>query len=477
MSITLEQLSAKMRQGEQVPLQQTAQIVLTLSIPSILQQIVVTAMEYIDAAMVGHIGASATASIGIVSSSTWLLHGMLAGLYMSFSIQVAQYLGADRQEDARGVLRQSMLFNLFVGLAAAAFGIGISRYLPGWLGADPALQADASAYFAIWAASLPFAMAMGTYSSMLRSTGDALTPGLISVAHLHSGCRLQLCPLDQPHPHHPAGRAQHHRVSAVGWGVPGAALGTALSNVPWAACCALGTAAVPGRCALCIRQPRLLDASQRSCLRNLWRVGAPLSAERAALSSAQVLLIRIVSGLGTTAIAANSLGVSAESLCYMAGYGVQDASLAMVGQAVGAHRRDMAKRIAWLCTGMGMAIMALTGVGLYVLAPALMGIFTADAAVIALGAQVLRIEAFAEPMFGASIVASGAMQGAGDSTGCFVLNLVSMWGIRLTLAVLLAPRFGLVGVWFAMCAELCTRGALFLLRLARGKWLDKGALA
>ena len=128
MSITLEQLSARMRQGEQVPLRHTAQVALTLSIPSILQQIVVTAMEYIDAAMVGHIGAAATASIGIVSSSTWLLHGMLAGLCMAFSIQVAQYLGADRQQDARGVLRQSMLFNLAVGLAAAAFGVGISRF-------------------------------------------------------------------------------------------------------------------------------------------------------------------------------------------------------------------------------------------------------------------------------------------------------------------------------------------------------------
>ena len=85
MSISLEQLSAQMRRGEQVPLRHTLQVVLTLSIPSILQQIVVTAMEYIDAAMVGHIGASATASIGIVSSSTWLLHGMLAGLYMSFA--------------------------------------------------------------------------------------------------------------------------------------------------------------------------------------------------------------------------------------------------------------------------------------------------------------------------------------------------------------------------------------------------------
>ena len=127
MSITLEQLSAKMRQGEQVPLQQTAQIVLTLSIPSILQQIVVTAMEYIDAAMVGHIGASATASIGIVSSSTWLLHGMLAGLYMSFSIQVAQYLGADRQEDARGstcssVWRQPLSASASADICPAGWG-------------------------------------------------------------------------------------------------------------------------------------------------------------------------------------------------------------------------------------------------------------------------------------------------------------------------------------------------------------------
>ena len=227
---------------------------------------------------------------------------------------------------------------------------------------------------------------------------------------------------------------------------------------------------------LCIRKPGAWRIT-RACLHNVWKVGAPLAAERAALSSAQVLLVRIVSGLGTTAIAANSLGVSAESLCYMAGYGIQDAALALVGQAVGANRRDMAKRFAWLCTAMGMGIMALTGVGLYVFAPQLMGIFTADAAVIALGARVLRIEAFAEPMFGASIVASGSMQGAGDSTGCFVLNLISMWGVRLTLAVLLAPRFGLVGVWAAMCAELCTRGVLFLLRMARGKWLDKGALA
>ena len=468
MKLSLERLSARMRQGETIPLRDTAGVVLMLSIPSILEQIVVTAMEYIDAAMVGHIGAEATAAIGIVSSSTWLLHGILVGLFTSFAIQIAQYLGADRQEDARGVLRQAMLFNLAAGLAAAAFGIGISGHLPGWLGADVSLQANASAYFAIWSAALPFTMAMGMYTSMLRASGDALTPGLISVL---------VCVLDAIFNFfliNPTRTLWGITVWGAGLGVPGAALGTALATVVGGllALCILLFREGP----LCIHKPGSWKIT-RACIRNLGKVGVPLAAERAALSSAQVLQVRIVSQLGTVAIAANSLGVSAEGLCYMAGYGIQGAAIALIGQAVGAHRKDMAKRFAWLCTLMGMGIMTLTGAGLFAFAPALMSIFTADAAVIALGARVLRIEAFAEPMFGASIVASGAMQGAGDSTACFVLNLVSMWGIRLTLAFLLAPRFGLVGVWGAMCFELCVRGLLFLIRLARGKWLEKGALS
>ena len=358
------------------------------------------------------------------------------------------------------------------GCGMAALGIGICRFLPGWLGADPSLQGNASAYFGIWSAALPFSMAMGMYSAMLRATGDALTPSLISVLVCVLDIFFNFFLINPTREMELFG--QTVTMFGFGWGVPGAALGTALATLigGLAALAVLLLRESP----LAIRYPGSWKIT-RSCLINLWRVGVPLAAERAALSSAQVLLVRIVSQLGTVAIAANSLGVSAESLCYMAGYGIQDATLALVGQAVGANRRDMAKRFSWLCTGMGVGIMALTGVGMYIFAPQLMGIFTADAAVIALGAQVLRIEALAEPMFGASIVASGAMQGAGDSTGCFVLNLVSMWGIRLTLATLLAPHFGLVGVWVAMSFELTMRGVLFLVRLARGKWLDKGALA
>ena len=258
MSITLEQLSAKMRQGEQVPLQQTAQIVLTLSIPSILQQIVVTAMEYIDAAMVGHIGAEATASIGIVSSSTWLLHGVLVGLYTALSIQIAQYLGADRQDDARSVLRQAMLFNVILGVGAALFGLGISPFLPGWLGADPSLRANATAYFAIWSTALPFTMAMGMYTSILRAAGYALTASLISVL---------VCVLDAIFNFfliNPTRTLWGITVWGAGLGVPGAALGTALATVVGGllALAILLLRAGP----LCIRKPAPWKIT-RSCLR------------------------------------------------------------------------------------------------------------------------------------------------------------------------------------------------------------------
>ena len=468
MKLSLEQLSARMRQGETIPSRQTAQVALALSIPSILEQLVVTAMGYIDAAMVGHIGAEATASIGIVSSSTWLLHGVLVGLYTALSIQIAQYLGADRQDDARSVLRQAMLFNVILGVGAALFGLGISPFLPGWLGADPSLRANATAYFAIWSAALPFTMAMGLYLSILRAAGNALTASLISVL---------VCVLDAIFNFfliNPTRTLWGITVWGAGLGVPGAALGTALATVVGGLLALAILLLRKGP--LCIRKPAPWKIT-RSCLRNLLWVGGPLAGERAAISLAQVVLVRIVAGLGTVAIAANSLAVNAEGLCYMAGYGIQSAAVTLIGQAVGANRKDMAKRFAWLCTGLGMGVMALSGVGLWILAPTLMSLFTTDAAVIALGAQVLRIEAWAEPMFGASIVASGAMQGAGDSTSCFVLNIFSMWCIRLTLAFLLAPRLGLMGVWGAMCCELSIRGLLFLIRLARGKWLEKGALS
>lgn len=179
----------------------------------------------------------------------------------------------------------------------------------------------------------------------------------------------------------------------------------------------------------------------------------------------------IVAPLGTAAIAANAFAITAESLCYMPGYGIADAATTLVGQGVGAGRQGLARKLAGMTVGIGMAVMAVTGLVMYLAAPQMIGVMTPDAEIRSLGTAILRIEAFAEPMFAASIVAYGAFVGAGDTLVTSFMNFFSMWAVRLTLAALLAPVLGLRGVWIAMCAELCFRGAIFLLRLWRGNWL------
>nr|WP_321353932.1 MATE family efflux transporter [uncultured Draconibacterium sp.] len=196
-----------------------------------------------------------------------------------------------------------------------------------------------------------------------------------------------------------------------------------------------------------------------------------MSLEHTVIMGAQILSTIIVAPLGIASIAANSFAITAESLCYMPGYGIAEAATTLVGQSFGAKRKDLAKRFAYITVFMGMAVMTILGAIMYFTAPQIIGFMTPDPEILSLGVMALRIEAFAEPMFAASIVAYGVFVGAGDTFVPSIMNLGSMWAVRLTLAAILAPIMGLKGVWIAMCIELCFRGAIFLFRLFQGKWL------
>ena len=138
---------------------------------------------------------------------------------------------------------------------------------------------------------------------------------------------------------------------------------------------------------------------------------------------------------------------------------------------MGAGQYGLCRSFAKLTVGMGMAVMALMGGVMYVFAPEMIGLMTPVEEIRDLGTQVLRIEAFAEPMFAAAIVGNCVCVGAGDTLKPSLMNLASMWGVRLTLAAVLAHWYGLQGVWTAMAIELTFRGTLFLIRLKWGAWL------
>ena len=455
-------LLAKMRSGGAMSTREQIHLILQLSLPAIMAQLSHIVMQYIDAAMVGHLGASASASIGLMASSTWLFNGMCQATVTGFTVQAAQRIGAGEEKAARAVMKHAFVFALGFAAALACAGAALSGGLPAWLGGDAAICAGASAYFSIFALSLPFVQLNNLAGGMLQASGNMRVPSILHVLMCGLDVVFNMLLIFEET------TLFGVRIPGAGMGVAGAALGTALAQAATALLMLFF---------LLVRSPMLrirrgerLPFERRYIVRWL-QIGVPLGVERVIMSGAQVMATRIVAPLGTIAIAANSFGVTAESLCYMPGYGIAAAATTLIGQSIGAGRKDMARRLGWLTTGLGMIIMTASGALMYAFAPLMIGVMSPDPAVVALGARVLRIEAFAEPMFAASIVAAGVFRGAGDTLMPSIFNFLSMWGVRLPMAALLAPRLGLVGVWIAMFSDLTVSGILFLIRLRGKRWL------
>ena len=250
----------------------------------------------------------------------------------------------------------------------------------------------------------------------------------------------------------------------AGMGVKGAALGTLCANAVGTVSILLAILVFSKK--LHIRKYEHGLLSQEKVISAI-KISLPVMISSLIMGFAYVLSTKIVAPLGNIAITANSFSITAESLCYMPGYGISHAAVTLVGQMKGSGNKKQEKNFAYMTVIIGMVFMALSAVLLYIFAPQMIGIMSSEEEVRTLGTQILRIEAFAEPMFGASIVAEGVFRGMGKTRIPTFLNLISMWCVRLPASLFAAGKFGLVGVWVVMCLELCFRGVIFLVSMFR----------
>ena len=425
-------------------------LVWQLSLPAILTQITTITMQYIDSAMVGALGADASAAIGLVASSTWLFGGVTAAVSAGFSVQVAHRIGAGEDTEARTVVRHGLAAALTLAALLALLGLGICRQLPCWLGGGAEICADASAYFLTFSLMLPFSQLNSLTAGFLQCAGDMVTPSVLNAV---------MCGLD----------VVCNALLIPHFGVLGAGMGTALA-------CALVSLAMAWCC--CVRNAQLrlrrgeTHAFRPEILKKAFRIGAPVAVQEIAMNGAMVASTMILAPLGAAAIAANSFAVTAESLCYMPGYGVGSAATTLVGRSVGAGDAAQARRYGNICTALGGALMGCTGLLMMIFCPFVFRLLTPVAEVRTLAAQALRIGLLAEPLFGVSIAAAGALRGAGDTLVPSLLNLGSIWIVRLGLSLLLVGKLGLRGMWIAMAIELCVRGTLMLWRQKTSKFYE-----
>lgn len=439
--------------------QEKLRLTVLLSLPAMVAQISSVAMQIIDAAMLGHLGTKESAAVGLVSTTIWLFGGLCSAFAAGFSVQVAHYVGAEDLRGARNIIRQGLFSGLVFSLLLALVGLFIAPYLPVWLGADKEIHAGASEYFSIVAAALPVLEINMLAAGSLRCSGNIKIPSFLNAL---------MCVLDVIF--------NYLFIFVFHMGTAGAAYGTFLAYAITMSLMIYFMTAKDQQLRFSLDTELMGKWNftryipNKDTMKRAFTIGSPISLERGVMCGAQIAITGIIAPLGSVAIAANTFGINIESVCYMPGYGISEAATTLVGQSLGAKRKDLMRSFAWISVCLGMAIMALMGILMAVFAPEMMQMVTTDNGVVELGAEVLRIEAWAEPMFAASIVAYGAFVGSGKTLVPSLMNLGSIWIVRLTLALLLAPSMGLQGVWIAMCIELCWRGAAFLFRLRGRSW-------
>jgi putative MATE family efflux protein len=454
-------LLAYIREGRTMTQSEKLRLIVNLSIPSILAQISATVMFFIDASMVGHLGARASAAIGLVETTGWLLGGLASAANMGFSVQVAHYIGANNFEAARRVLRQSLVCCLIWAVSITLIALSCSPFLPYWLGGTDEIAHDASLYFMLFSVFGIFFQMEGLAGSMLKCSGNMKIPSMLNIL---------MCVMDVVF--------NYLFIYLLELGVMGAALGTGVAMLITAGLMLYFLLWRSDMLGIFKKQREQRESfpafrPTSDVVTTALKIGAPMGLQHMLMGSAQIVSTLIVAPLGTIAIAAHSLAITVESLCYMPGFGISEAATTLVGQGIGASQKQLTRSFANMSVSLGIGVMTLMGVLMFIFAHELMSVMSPVAAIQALGAYCLRIEAFAEPMFAAAIVCNGVFIGAGDTLKPAIMSLCSMWGVRLTLAALLAREYGLKGVWTAMAIELTFRGVIFLCRLFYGHWDEK----
>ena len=447
----------------------TWKLIFLLAWPSIIEQLLQTAVNYVDTAMVGSIGTYATAAIGVCQSTLFLLMGVMNATGLGFSVMVARRMGEGRYDEAREVMRQAMLGVLAVGLTLTALvQLILAPNLPRWMGTEPDVLPHAVTYFRIIGANYLLHTGMLMATNILRCMGDTKTPLKFNIlTNLINVCGnfLLIYPTRQL-----TVFGVTFTMPGAGWGVAGAAAATVTATA-FSAICLLSV--------LFLRKGPLqisLKDSYRprpDILKQAVHLGVPTFLERATVAVGQIAATAMISGLGTVALASNQLALTGESICYMPIFGFSIAATTLVAQNLGAGDKERAfKQGAW-CTWISVAVIFTAGVIQFILSEQIIDLFSNDPAVIALGGKMLRIEAFAESFFAITTVLSGVLRGAGDTKWPFYISLLGMWCLRIPVAYALIHVFGwgLEAIWVCMALDLAVRSALGLWRFYRKKWL------
>ena len=444
---------------------QTIRIILALAWPTMLEQLMQTAVQYIDTAMVGSFGTTAMAAVGATTTVGWLIGGMVSAWGVGFLSFIARACGAGDKEAAARASAQAVIVTATAGVVFTAITLGLSGLVPRWMQVEENVRPLATQYFFILYTPMLFRAATIIFGTVLRAAGDTKTPMKVGVWVNIINVVLNFLLIYEPRP---------LTVRGVTFTMPGAGLGVVGAALASAVSVAVGGIYIT---AVLWKHPMVSPRGQRfrpdmDILRPTVRVAIPNMFQRFGTSLGYVAFAAMINALGEVATSAHTVANTVESLFYIPGYGMQTAAATLAGNAYGAKDARRMRKLARMFIPIEVGLMILSGGALFAFAPPLVRLFSADAAVIALGVTVLRMVAVSEPFYGFSIIVEGMMQGVGRTRLPFIFNVGGMWLVRIigTLICTKALGMGLVSAWACMIAHNLLLFGLFLWCYVRGLW-------
>ena len=443
-------------------------VIMSLAWPNIVENITATLVTLVDTAMVGSLGAVATAAVGVCASPTWLMNGLVQSVGVGGTALVARAVGAGDSSAASHIGRQvyRIIILISVFFAGVMFFLG-APWIPVLMGAQPEVLPEARAYLKIVSSCYLLQYTAMAMSSLLRGAGDTRTPmisGLMSNLLNVVGNFFLIYPV------------RTVTVGSLSMSVWGASLG--VRGAAAASAIAMSVSSVyllfhlGSRKSVLRLVPDFREPFDGDVFRRVIRISAPAALERIAINLGQVLFARMISTIGTVEVAAYIIAIDVEGFGYMPAFGFSAAATALVGQSLGRKEPDRAERLGSKCISMSLGLLVLIGVLMWVFSYSLAGLMSSDADVIAMAGAFIAICAFEQPGNAVMIVAGGALRGAGDTAAPFYIGLVSMWCIRIFGAWLFGFVFGLgaLAIFWAMVGDISVRAILLWIRFRKGKW-------
>ncbi len=440
-------------------------VILTLAWPTMLEQLLQTAVQYIDTAMVGSLGTQATAAVGSTSTVNWLFGFTLNGVAVGFLAFIAQACGAGDKAIAKRAAAQAVLVALFFGVLFTAIPLSLSERIPVWMQVDPAIRPMTTQYFSTLYTGMLFRTAIILFGTVLRAAGDTKTPlkvgAAVNVINVILNCLL-IYPT--------------RTVTVLGCSIllPGMGLGVVGAAAASAAAFTVGGIAIT---VMLFRHPMVSPKGARmlpdiSILKPCFRVALPNMIQRFCTAMGYVVFASMINSLGDVSTAAHTIANTVESAFFIPGYGMQTATATLIGNAYGARDRQRMKDLSAMVIPMEAFLMVLSGGCLFLAAPALVNIFSDSPDVISLGTTVLRMVAVSEPFFGITIIVEGMMYGVGKTKQPLIYNVACMWLVRIVGTFVCIRWFagGLVSAWACMIAHNMVLFVLYMVTYVRGSW-------